>query len=39
MVEVAVGVSSIPEDWYYDERMLVTIIDVLQKQAERLRRK
>lgn len=39
MAEVAVAVNSVPEEWLYDDRMLVTIVDVLQKTAEKMRRK
>lgn len=39
MVEVAVAAESIPPDWYYEDDLLVTILDVLNKRAERMKRK
>jgi hypothetical protein len=39
MAEVAIATQSVPPDWYYDDRMIVTLIDVMQVQAERAKRK
>jgi hypothetical protein len=39
MVETAVAVNSIPPDWYTDDRLLLTILDVLAVAAERAKRK
>ena len=35
----AVACQSIPPDWYDDDRLLITIVDVLNRNAERMNRK
>lgn len=39
MVEVALATGSIPPDWYYDDRMILTLLDVMHSNAERAKRK
>lgn len=39
MVEVAVSAQSIPPDWFLDDRLLLTVLDVLMVQAEKAKRK
>lgn len=39
MAEVAVATSSVPPDWFEDDRQLLTLIDVLNINAERMKRK
>ena len=39
MVEVAIATGSIPPDWLYDDRFLITILDVLHTQAEAAKQK
>ena len=39
MVEVAIATGSIPPEWLYDDRFLITILDVLHTQAEKRKRR
>ena len=35
----AIACQSIPPDWYDDDRYLITIVDVLNRNAERMKRR
>lgn len=39
MVETAIAAGSVPPEWYSEDRMLLTILDVLRTNAERAKRK
>ena len=34
MVEAAIAVGAVPAEWLYDDRFLITIIDILHSKTE-----
>jgi hypothetical protein len=39
MVETAIAVGAVPAEWLYDDRFLITIIDILHTKTEAAKRK